>query len=88
MIAERQYLQAENDHVTDVLYETSLQIKQYSLMLREQAVQQNQRLDDMEKQMETADNHLRKTIYSMQHMTQYNWPWAVLLCLGVLIFWW
>ena len=87
MFSESQFLKTQNDEATDILYETSMQIKQYSLMLREQADQQNQQLDDMEKQMEKVDKKLQLTIYSMQHMAQHKWQWVTLLCIGLLIFW-
>ena len=86
MFSERQFLETQNNEATDMLYETSMQIKQYSLMLREQADQQNHQLDDMEKQMAKVDKKL--TIYSMQHMAQHKWQWVTLLCIGLLIFWW
>ena len=86
MFFESQILETQNDQAADILYETSVQIKQYSLMLREQAVQQNHQLDDMEKQMERANKKL--SIYSLQHMTQHKWQWVTLLCIGLLIFLW
>ena len=88
MFREQDFLESQNNQATDVLYETSMQIKQYSLMLREQAAQQNQQLDDMEKQMDNADKMLQKTMYNMKHLRRDKWPWITLLCIGLLIFWW
>lgn len=88
MSFECQFLETQNDQAADILYETSMQIKQYSLMLREQTDQQNQQLDDMEKQMAKVDKKLQQSIYSMQHMAQHKWQWVTLLCIGLLIFLW
>lgn len=88
MFSERRFLETQNEKATDALYETSMQIKKYSLMLREQADEQNQQLDDMENQMEMADKQLKRTIYNMQHMSQHKWQWITLLCIGLLIFLW
>lgn len=88
MFREQDFLESQNDKATDMLYETSMQIRQYSLMLREQAAQQNEQLDDMGKEINKADKMLQKTMYNMKQMTHYKWPWIILLCIGLLIFWW
>ena len=79
---EIEYMQNANDRKTNILYETVSKIKQYSMFLNEEAKKQNQRLDDMENQMNKAEHLLKKT----RKMNSKKWITVAFLLFFVWLF--
>ena len=59
---ESTFIYEENYKMTDILYDTVSQIKNYSLLLREESDIQNQNLKDVENQMNTTSHLFKKII--------------------------